>query len=249
MSKSNALGHPVENAFRGVVMKAVATLLATVALSSNAALTGPIYPAPGGNSFAPAGAPLGFGTRVNIYSGFTPSSYSQLYWGDSVGFSVGIALDGAIDSLSEQITLSIIGPNVAQGTGSTQYVNASNVLVPVVTRFTLTLTDALFNPISLVSGASIGFPTADVVGDVTAATQSGGFIAQLRAEACQPGFVGCLDAAVFYNNQQTAFRPAPVQISFNGAFYYAAPTAVPEPGTLALIALGLAAFALRSRIR
>jgi hypothetical protein len=68
-------------------MKSIRLALFIVAIGVSAhplfgnSITGPVYPAPGGNNFGTSGV-SGTGSGATLtYSNFDPTQYSQLWWG------------------------------------------------------------------------------------------------------------------------------------------------------------------------
>ena len=65
-------------------------------------LVGPVYPAPGGNSFSPSGNAGDAGGLDASYTGFDNSYFDSLYWGPQWGTDPGprAGLDGTLHTLS-----------------------------------------------------------------------------------------------------------------------------------------------------
>ena len=212
--------------------------------SSGAAVFGPVYPAPGGNNFVGSGAsegPASSPGRTNSYSAFDPTQIPNLYWGKSSAAPITLTLDGTVDSPGETLGAPTILGNLARWSGSSDIPLAAGGSQPVLTRFTLTATDAANQPISFTTPSSVDptFPSsADAVLKVP-----GDFKVNLFFEASSNGGSTWFGANDLYNQFATpAGASANVKSNFSGAFY-----SVPEPGSLAL--LGIACTSLLRRRR
>lgn len=193
-----------------------------------AALSGPVWPAPGGTSYIPSGNEGSTGGKTFSYSGFDSTKYDKLYWGPSEGATIGASLNGSGISGSEIMNFSSFSGNKAYWTGSstwtwidgggTQHINEA-----INTRMTLTLTGASFQDASALGKSSVGV-LAQVNND---------YAANILFEA-QFGSTW-MPVRDGYNLFET--DPAiPTGTTFNGGFYY---TPVPVPAAVWLFGSGL----------
>lgn len=135
----------------------VACLLVT---SAQAAIIGPVYPAPGGTTFSSSGATsLGHaGGRTWNYSGLNPSQYTDLYW--SIQSLPNSALNGGnlAGSGAQQQTLSSITPTQVILSGSTVFDLAWGENRTLSTRTVITgLTGGSFQSLPVGMAGSEGF--------------------------------------------------------------------------------------------
>ena len=190
--------------------------------------------------------------RVGTYSGFDPSAYGQLYFGESSNFSIGVSMDaGNSVSGAEWMHLTSMSGNTVQLQGATSLFNSANSLTYTVnTRLTLLLFDASDNPINFVSGASVGLPNVEFLADVTAASASGGFHynAQLLTNACLGFNCSLFDSAAnTFANFHGDGGGTLLQTSISTGFFSTSPIPEPESYAMMLAGLGLVGFIARQR--
>ena len=85
------------------LLTVAASALLLAGTASAVSLTGPSYPAPGGNTFSTSGAPStgDVGGLNGHYGGFDTNAFSELYWGPQWGTSGPAAgLDGILHPLA-----------------------------------------------------------------------------------------------------------------------------------------------------
>src|SRR3974390_1721278 len=108
------------------VLKGIACISLLASVSAHAALLGPSYPAPGGNSFS-----------GGTYSGFNTSAFSALYWGSSTAAGPSAGFNGSPNPL----TFSSASGQVETFTGTSLWLDHNNgtfVTVPIELLVTLT---------------------------------------------------------------------------------------------------------------
>lgn len=239
--------------------------LALAAALSLAATTAHAVPAyvgfPTGAGFSSAGPALkdtGAATRTGTYSNFAPlGSYGQLYFGESPASSGnlsswGISLNsGNSITGSEWMTFNgFSGPSndtvQLHGVTTLQNGNQGGTPYTINTFLDLVLLDSFNNPITWVTGASVGL-TTDVafVADVTAAAASGGFHYLANVFACGGTNNNCVSVSQMYSDNHADSFGA--QLTSFGTGYFTTAAGVPEPASLALLSLGLFAIGFGRR--
>lgn len=211
--------------------------------TANAGPIGPVYPAPGGNSFSSTGTHLGDpGGKTFFYSNFDFSASSDLYWGlTSVlnGFNAG----------STTQALSSFNSSLAVYTGTTTVDDSVGFIGGLQTETDIVLS----------GGATFQAPPAGTSGNTgVVALVTGDFSAhiQMYVHWTHLGLFGSSDPATgwyatnqLYNLLNTEFRGTTDSVS--GAFWSDPPVAsTPEPASLSLAGMGLVslgAYALRRR--
>jgi hypothetical protein len=218
------------------VIVAVVSLLG--AAFADAAVIGPVYPAPGGNQFSGSGSAGDPGGRTNSYSNFDTSAFSELYWGAWSGSPPAAALDGSLDSM----TFTGAAGTVATWNGTTSWVNPmTNVLVMNVPT-QLTITIAGLGPNPWVSFAAVNGSDPSGVGAVVDNSLGANFSATLA----------------FFANVGSGWQPLNIidqrpnpsgqtRSSFSGGFYSAAPVPLPAAAWLLLSGLMGVIFAGKRR--
>ena len=197
-------------------------------LSIAETINGPVYPAPGGNTYAGSGFNPAFGVKTGTYSGFDSSKYGSLWWG-SAG-AIQLAMDGSVDSAGETLSFAGLSGGTATWTGSTRMQLSNGTYQNVNTEF-------------LLSGPLSAAPAGINNGVDVAVT--GGFVVNYQFLANNGS--GWVSPNTLFNNTQTyPNQSLQVLSSFGGGFYYTDPaTAAPLPGVatagLALIG-GMIAF-------
>ena len=219
------------------------------ASTASAVPLGPVYPPPGGVTFSSSGAASigASGGRTFHFSGFDLNQSDNLYWGAASATAVGLALDGAINSASEFITLGILSTGVAGGTGLTQ-ISTTTGTFNVLTSFRLTVRDLSNNLVNLITTGSVGLGFGGVLVDVDSLATNG-FTAQLE------GFAGNnfnIPLDQYFTQVQTTGGSS--RSSFQGGFFYNELTGggtsqVSEAATLGLFGLGLVGLGFTARRR
>lgn len=189
------------------------------------------YPAPGGNSYSASGPGPIFGVQSRTYSGFNPSAFSQLWWGPQVG----LAMDGAIDSAGETLTVSSgLGTSTLVLTGTTSITTST-----VYTRFTATITGGAgvwIDPTTV--GVAPG--TIPALAELLATVP---FTVNVSAEASFVDGLFYSPFIPFFDNNSANPQDGNAISSIGGDFYYA-PATVPLPAALPLAAAGFGIMAL-----
>jgi len=220
-----------------------AIVLASAALPAHASPVGPVYPAPGGNTFSSTGNAADPGGATRHYGGFDSSAWSELYFGFT-------EVDGPLaDHTSQVLQFAGLfgGDFVWKSTPNWtfQAFSGSNlVLESSPVEFHASFWDAA-NTSSInsavVTGASVGIAGAPIVLAMDAAALSGwggGYTVRASFIETATG----LSINSFYNSFTTpcsASGPGCVQSGTNGAYFSLAPAAVPEPASLLLLGTGL----------
>jgi hypothetical protein len=237
----------------------LAAVLLPAAVSANP--IGPVYPPPGGVTFAGSGPGIGqTGGRTNTYTNFDPvtGDYSDLWWGPT---------DSDINPLSIYAPLF---SGTSSGTSTTQALTFNNFLDANTAIWTAA------NPwtITLFGGGTISAPvryrldTFDMFGNdaalilassVTGLTGSAGVVLAVqgtlltngfRAQQIFEVFVGgsWIGVDTYYNGLSTGCNGCVIK-SVNGGFWSEAN--VPEPTSLALLGFSFlfSARTIRKRAR
>ena len=200
---------------------------------------GPVYPAEGGSTLAPALPGEGAGNtggRTFIFTGLDTSAYSDLYWGVWATAFPAASLTGNID-LYETMAFSSISGNVVTWLGTTDWTDATPPFggtVSVPTKLEITLVSGG----TWVSAASLGLnPALGYLVDVSASAFTTNILFTANTGS---GFQPINTVQQFVSNSNT-------KTSFSGAFYYT-PAAVPDAaGTLGLLSLAMAGLASARR--
>jgi hypothetical protein len=217
----------------------VACLLVT---SAQAAIIGPVYPPPGGTSWAPSGPGLGnTGGTTWTYSALNPSQYTDLYW--SIQSTPTSALNGGnfagLGAKQQNITSLNPGQVILSGTTVFDLSNGENR-----TLQTRTVITAL-------SGGSFQSPPVGMTGsegfalNVNTAATSFSVNIEMQTFWNGGGYGGVNPTAgwyatnTLYNLLNTRFNGT--QTSVSGGLWYEEleqVQGVPEPATLTMFGLG-----------
>ena len=102
-------------------------------------IIGPVYPAPGGNSFSGLGTSSRDGGQTRTYGTLDVGHYNSFWWGLT---DIGAAMDGTVDEVGETLTFAGFSPDGLTGiwTGTT---DAPGFGGAIFTRLTVTINSAL----------------------------------------------------------------------------------------------------------
>lgn len=149
-------------------IKSLSSLLCTFSLiisfNSNAAVVGPDYPPPGGNTWVGNGVSGADGVAIWTYSNFDTNAFSELYFGlNQVDYgALGAGLNGSVDAFS----LHSVTGTTAEWRASTQWLNPTTlVLQAAQTRLTMDISGLGVNP-WITDLASIGLDDVGMFGDL-----------------------------------------------------------------------------------
>jgi hypothetical protein len=205
--------------------------------------TGPVYPPPGGVTYAHSGSSGNPGGTTATYSNLNPTDYSDLYWGATAG----AGLNGTANPLA---FVDVVG-NTAIFQGTTSYFDAygaasGEFLSNVQVQLAITLTSGG----TWVTAASLGL--SPTVGDLVDITGTGFSVTeQFTANMSEIPDSGLSGFQAINNIEQEPADGGHTSTSLSGGFYSDAPVVASAPdsgGTFALLALSLAGLlALRRR--
>lgn len=209
------------------IISATLVVLTSVA---NAAIQGPTYPAPGGNSFSGNGVSGANGTAIWNYSGFDTNGFDSLYFG--LNQTDHGALGAGLDGVANPFSLHAISGNTAEWRANTSwFVSTGGPHVPATTRLVMTVTGLGATP-WITDLASIGLDTGfGNLGAVVDNSSGLDFTLAWKVEANTGSGWQAINSV-----PQHASHNGYTRTSFATGFYYTE-AAVPEPTTLAVWSL------------
>ncbi|MFT7220493.1 MAG: hypothetical protein ACI8Z1_002110 [Candidatus Azotimanducaceae bacterium] len=211
--------------------------------STNAAVLGPTYPAPGGNTFSGSGSGTEGGANWN-YGGFDSGAYDQMWFGLN-NTDYGISGAGLHGSANPFVLFSVSGTTAEWRADTTWKISTST---------TDEHKDAQTRLLMDVSGLGTNPWITDLVGIGLGAFLNIGAVVDLSAgSAFSLNWEIEADTGSGWQNlngpsgvQQHADHDGFNNSSFATGFYYT--ESVPAPGGLLLLALGFVAMGLKRRI-
>lgn len=237
---------------RALAAALVAALASVPAATAGAQLVGPVYPPPGGTTFAGSGSSIGAGGspgQLNTYRNFDDSRFVDLYWTPTQ------ILNPRHSSQAPTGSMSFAGYDAATGiatwtsTANVVYASASGTQ-SLATRLRMQfqpytganvgpLAAGWYAPTTVGAAGIAGLPSSWPVLDVAAlASPNHEYQVWYRYETAGGAALGpAYDASHSLGGA--------LQTSLSGGFFYS----TPEPGTVVLLASGLGVVAAAARRR
>ena len=219
-----------------------ATALFALSASADAQLTGPTYPAPGGNTFV--GSTLSDGSRVGRYSGFNESFFDDLFWGyvkissPFVTGPGGFGPSGEMTFLGESDFGTLVWNSNLEFQSPFGMMGASVWFEAQLQNYDLGQNGRLPNGAAPAVGiANVGQPNPGW--PVFQVSLLGDFQIWSRYTVNCFGAAQCESLTQWFD-ATPKYAGATINTSSEGGFYSTPETTVPEPATLTLLATGLA---------
>jgi len=243
---------------RRVLAAAGATSVLVVAGAGAAQATssyqGPVYPAPGGNTFSASGDIASAGGETWTFGGFDTSQFGQMVWGPWDANSVKLSFDATADTSYSQPGEVLQFDSADSDLANGKIVFAGHADMSIFngsgytptsfdTRFTLLATDLSNTPLSLTDPASLGLD-GGIGGQVSVNDNLSGYKVNMLYEASPNGTVWTPAKDLFNNigNSQGTDPGTEIHTSFDAGFYYTPPapplTVTPQPFDFGSVAVG-----------
>ena len=224
------------------------------AAQATSSYQGPVYPAPGGNTFSASGDIASAGGETWTFGGFDTSQFGQMVWGPWDANSVKLSFDATADTSYSQpgevLQFDSADSDLANGkivfTGHADmsiFNGSGYTPTSFDTRFTLLATDLSNTPLSLTDPASLGLD-GGIGGQVSVNDNLSGYKVNMLYEASPNGTVWT-PAKDLFNNIGTSQGTDPgtqIHTSFDAGFYYTPPAApltiTPQPFDFGSVAVG-----------
>jgi PEP-CTERM motif len=223
------IGNTKENAMKPFRPVFLAIMIVVAAYPAVSQVTGPVYPAPGGNLFSGSGNSINPGGATWSYSNFNPSAYSQLWWGESYVNNVCSGSCGSPGAMAFSSYNSGTGQAIWNSTSNWNFTSGTSGLISVPTEFVLnflTTPGTAFTPSGFPGNPDLVVP---VIGD---------FSVNFEFEAC-PTPTSC-QAVNSYFEALNGGSSGAFYTDNSAGFYSTSPT--PEPASFLLMGSGLLAM-------
>ena len=210
------------------------------AAQATSSYQGPVYPAPGGNTFSASGDIASAGGETWTFGGFDTSQFGQMVWGPWDANSVKLSFDATADTSYSQPGEVLQFDSADSDLANGKIVFAGHADMSIFngsgytptsfdTRFTLLATDLSNTPLSLTDPASLGLD-GGIGGQVSVNDNLSGYKVNMLYEASPNGTVWTPAKDLFNSigNSQGTDPGTQIHTSFDAGFYYTPPAAAAD---------------------